>query len=51
MRPLTLVRRAWRNDLVRLVVLLLYYEAIIAGLVVIYGGARYQPPGFVYQGF
>lgn len=44
-------RRAWRNDLVRLVVLLVYYEAIIAGLVILYGSSRYQPPGFIYQGF
>ncbi len=44
-------RRAWRNDLVRLLVLVLYYQAIIVGLIVIYGGSRYQPPGFIYQGF
>lgn len=45
------VRRAWRNDVVRLLVLLLYYEGIIVGLVILYGGARYQPPSFIYQGF
>jgi hypothetical protein len=41
----------WRNDLIRLVGLTLYYLAIIAGLVILYGGAEYVPPPFVYQGF
>lgn len=45
------VRGAWRHDLVRLIVLVVYYEAIVVGLVLIYGGSRYQPPPFIYQGF
>jgi len=47
----TSFRRLWRNDLIRLVGLTIYYLAIIAGLVVLYGGAEYVPPPFVYQGF
>jgi hypothetical protein len=45
------VRLAWRNDLVRLVVLTFYYVAIIAALIAIYGGQTYVPPPFIYQGF
>lgn len=45
------VRRALENDLVRLIVLTLYYLAIIAGLIAIYGGNNYTPPPFIYQGF
>ena len=45
------VRQVWRHDLIQLVGLTLYYLAIIAGLVVLYGGAEYVPPPFVYQGF
>ncbi len=42
---------AWRNDLVRLVVLVLYYQAIIAALIVLYSGSRYEAPAFIYQAF
>jgi D-Ala-teichoic acid biosynthesis protein len=45
------MRRAWEDDAVRLVVLTLYYLAIIAGLILMYGGNNYTPPPFVYQGF
>lgn len=44
-------RRLWAADSARLVLLTLYYLAIIAALVALYGGARYTPPPFVYQGF
>lgn len=43
--------RVWSNDLVRLSLLTVYYLAIIVGLVVLYGGATYTPPPFIYQGF
>lgn len=45
------LRRLWEIDLVRLVVLTIYYLAIIIALVVIYGGTHYTPPPFIYQGF
>ena len=35
----------------RLAVLTLYYFAIIAGLLVIYGRGDFSTPSFVYQGF
>jgi hypothetical protein len=47
----TRARRARRNDLIRLIGLTLYYLAIIAGLALLYGGAEYTPPPFIYQGF
>jgi hypothetical protein len=33
------------------VVLILYYCAVIAGLIVIYGRGNFSTPPFVYQGF
>jgi hypothetical protein len=45
------LRSLWQIDLIRLVGLTVYYLAIIAGLVILYGGAEYVPPPFVYQGF
>jgi hypothetical protein len=44
-------RRLWGNDWVRLVVLTVYYLAIMAGLIVLYGANTYTPPPFVYQAF
>ena len=44
-------RQIWRNDLVRLIGLTIYYLAIIVGLAILYGGAEYTPPPFIYQGF
>ena len=35
----------------RLVVLTIYYLAIIGGLVVLYGRGDFSTPSFVYQGF
>jgi hypothetical protein len=29
----------------------LYYLAIVAGLIVLYGTGDFSPPAFVYQGF
>jgi hypothetical protein len=49
--PRESARRFWNNDWVRLVVLTLYYLAIIAGLIALYGGNTYTPPPFVYQAF
>ena len=35
----------------RTVLLTLYYLAIIAGLIALYGRGDFSTPGFVYQGF
>ena len=35
----------------RLALLVLYYLAIIAGLLVLYGHGNFSTPPFVYQGF
>jgi hypothetical protein len=43
--------RWWAADAVRFVVLTLYYLAIIAALIAIYGTSTYTPPPFIYQGF
>ena len=50
MRPVS-VRRLLQSDGVRLVGLTLYYLALAAALIFIYGGRHYTPPPFVYQGF
>lgn len=42
---------AIKNPRVRFVALLLYYVAIIAGLVALYGRGDFSTPPFVYQGF
>jgi hypothetical protein len=36
---------------VRVILLTMYYFAIIAGLIVMYGEGNFTPPDFVYQGF
>lgn len=46
-----ILRRVWANDLARLVILTLYYLAIAAALIALYGTSSYTPPPFIYQGF
>jgi hypothetical protein len=41
----------WGNPWVRGVGLTLYYLAILAGLLILYGKRHFQTPPFVYQGF
>ena len=41
----------WQKDLLRLIILTLYYLAIIAALFYLYGDTTYTPPPFIYQGF
>jgi hypothetical protein len=41
----------WGNPWVRGVGLTLYYVAILAGLLILYGKRHFQTPPFVYQGF
>jgi hypothetical protein len=49
-RGVECARRVWASDTGRLVVLTLYYLAIIAGLAV--GGGRHDMhPPFIYQAF
>lgn len=47
----TLLCRLWAHDLVRLPALTLSFLAVIAALIVLYGGTTYTPPPFIYQGF
>jgi hypothetical protein len=46
-----LLRRAWTSSAVRLVVLTVYYVAIIIGLAELHGNRQYTPPPFIYQEF
>jgi len=39
------------NPRLRVAVLTLYYLAIVAGLIVLYGRGDFSTPSFVYQGF
>jgi hypothetical protein len=45
------LRQLWQREPVRLVGLTVYYLAIIAALVALYGGSQYVPAPYVYQGF
>ena len=45
------LRRAWASNAVRLVVLTVYYVAIIIGLAQLHGTRQYTPPPFIYQEF
>ena len=39
------------NPGVRYILLTLYYLAIVAGLIILYGKGDFSTPPFVYQGF
>ena len=41
----------YANSWGRMLLLTLYYFAIIAGLILIYGKGDFNPPDFIYQGF
>jgi hypothetical protein len=45
------LQHAWASSTVRLVVLTLYYVAIIVGLAELHGNRQYNPPPFIYQEF
>ncbi len=45
------LRRLLRSDGARLLGLTLYYLALAAVLIALYGGRHYTPPPFIYQGF
>ena len=44
---------AWKaaHPSARIIALTIYYLAIIAGLIALYGRGDFSTPGFVYQGF
>lgn len=42
---------AYTNPTVKIVLFTLYYLAIIAGLILMYGKGNFATPKFVYQGF
>jgi hypothetical protein len=47
-----IIERLFRdNPRLRFTALTLYYLAIIAGLIVLYGRGDFSTPSFVYQGF
>lgn len=46
-RPYSLFASPWA----RVALLVLYYLAIIAGLVIMYGRGNFSTPPFIYQGF
>jgi hypothetical protein len=48
---MTFITTASTNYWVRVILLTLYYFAIIVGLIVMYGEGNFTPPDFVYQGF
>jgi hypothetical protein len=41
----------YNNPAGRVVLLTLYYLAIIAGLIIMYGRGNFSTPKFIYQGF
>jgi len=40
-----------RHPRLRLLMLILYYIGVIAGLVIMYGRGDFSTPPFIYQGF
>lgn len=50
-RSTTFITTASTNPRVRVVVLTLYYLAIIVGLIILYGRGDFTTPKFIYQGF
>lgn len=48
---MTFITTVSTNYWVRVVLFTIYYFAIIAILIVMYGEGNFTPPDFVYQGF
>jgi hypothetical protein len=48
---MTFITTASTNYWVRVTLLTVYYFAIIATLIMMYGKGNFTPPDFVYQGF
>jgi hypothetical protein len=45
------IRTFFANPWVRGILLMLYYLAIILGLIMLYGKGDFSTPKFIYQGF
>jgi hypothetical protein len=41
----------YTNPWARIILLVLYYLAILVGLVILYGKGNFTTPPFIYQGF
>ena len=41
----------YTNPWARMILMVLYYLAILAGLVILYGKGNFSTPSFIYQGF
>lgn len=50
-RWMPFITGVYANPSVRVIVLTLYYLAIILGLIVMYGRGDFSTPPFIYQGF
>jgi D-Ala-teichoic acid biosynthesis protein len=48
---MSFITGAYAKPRVRVVVLTIYYLAILAGLILLYGKGDFSTPPFVYQGF
>lgn len=42
---------AYNKPVIRVILLTLYYLAIIIGLIILYGRGNFTTPKFIYQGF
>ena len=50
-RLTTFFTAAFTNLTIKTILLTLYYLAIIAGLIIMYGKGDFSTPKFIYQGF
>ena len=50
-RLTTFFTAAFTNPTIKTILLTLYYLAIIAGLIIMYGKGDFSTPKFIYQGF
>ena len=50
-RWMTSITAVYNNPIGRIILLTLYYLAIILGLILLYGKGNFSTPKFIYQGF
>ena len=50
-RLTTFITTAYAKPTTKTILLTLYYLAIIAGLIIMYGKGDFSTPKFIYQGF
>jgi hypothetical protein len=48
---MSFITDAYAKPHIRVVVLIIYYLAILAGLILLYGKGDFSTPPYVYQGF